>query len=627
MTLQLTPDRPLVRASGGSVRYLLCDFAAPSRETSAPRKPLNVALVIDRSGSMAGAKIDHARSAATYALSLLQAEDRIAVVAYDDRVDVIVPSTQASRESIEHAARRIAELHERGNTDLSGGWLTGCREIADRLAPDTVARCLLLTDGLANRGITDPAKLTEHAGALRARGIATSTFGIGEDFDEVLLADMAQAGGGMFRLVRNADEIPRLVREELKESLDVVIAGAQIEVIAPPGLRVTSLNGFPVLRSAEGTTRVQLGDLVSGQLQRPVLRVECPRGAPGEETVVRAVLRDGNGHEFMASGPVTFVHASDDAVTTQPRDRNVDREVASQYAARAQREALAQNRDRDYAGAQRTLDDCIRRIRRYAFDDVEILAVIDTLERAKSRAGQVMIARDRKMAYADSFQRSMLRSSTGATVSRLRTEENEVLVVPCDERTADTAARAIAALLPTAKRVFGSLQVGGRWRDFARTDSAAAVLDPVDELRLIDAARARWPLAGVILVLTPARFADNWFSHWHAAGRCAVVSTHGISTVVGVDPAAYLAYEFLLNGLNNGSARYDLLRMAHEDTRGCLFDFCRDKGDMEIKLQTMHLCPDCESQLRGIGIDLEPVRAATDVIRDLAFSGRLAEQS
>lgn len=116
-----------------------------------------------------------------------------------------------------------------------------------------------------------------------------------------------------------------------------------------------------------------------------------------------------------------------------------------------------------------------------------------------------------------------------------------------------------------------------------------ALLQPAEELALVDTARGVIP-HGINIVLTEAALADNWLRHWHTAGRTAVVSLHQTQDLVGVDLAAYLAYELVLNGLSNASPRYDLLTLAHDGTSGCLYDFCGDKRDMEVKLQTMHLC-------------------------------------
>src|SRR5262249_40391782 len=152
----------------------------------------------------------------------------------------------------------IERLHARGTTDLAGGWLTGCQEIAEHLDAEQITRCLLVTDGLANRGITDPATLCTHAAELRARGITTSTFGIGHDFDEVRLSAMAEAGGGTFRLIRTAEEIPTLIRQELQEGFDVIAPQSVLEVRTPPEVSVSSLNDFPVAVDEPGITRIRL---------------------------------------------------------------------------------------------------------------------------------------------------------------------------------------------------------------------------------------------------------------------------------------------------------------------------------------------------------------------------------
>jgi Ca-activated chloride channel family protein len=97
--------------------------------------PVNVALVIDRSGSMGGQKIRLARDAATQAIRMLRQEDRFSVVVYDDIADVLVASTQATAEAREEAIRRIEGVESRGSTDLGSGWLKGCEQVAEHLRP------------------------------------------------------------------------------------------------------------------------------------------------------------------------------------------------------------------------------------------------------------------------------------------------------------------------------------------------------------------------------------------------------------------------------------------------------------------------------------------------------------
>ncbi|MCU0483065.1 MAG: VWA domain-containing protein [Chloroflexi bacterium] len=221
MTVEIRQDRRYIRSASRSTRHLLVRVVAPAGDRRAERLPLTVALVLDRSGSMSGPKIALAKQAVDRALSALDDSDRVAIVVYDDQVDVVAPLAPARREAKSLARERLAAIDARGTTNLAGGWLAGCEQVALGQAGERVARTLLLTDGLANVGITDPAELERHAGELRRRGVATSTFGVGADFDEALLQAMAGAGGGHFYYIERPAQIPDLIASELGEALDV----------------------------------------------------------------------------------------------------------------------------------------------------------------------------------------------------------------------------------------------------------------------------------------------------------------------------------------------------------------------------------------------------------------------
>lgn len=149
---------------------------------------------------MAGRKIEMARRAVDHAIRLLNERDRLAVVCYDTEIGTLVGATAATSEARELALARLARIDARGGTDLCGGWLRGAGEIAEPepspretagAMDDSVRRVLLLSDGQANHGETDPDVLARHAAELRTRGVATSTFSLGADFDEVLMARLA----------------------------------------------------------------------------------------------------------------------------------------------------------------------------------------------------------------------------------------------------------------------------------------------------------------------------------------------------------------------------------------------------------------------------------------------------
>src|SRR5688572_27819113 len=221
-TITARSDRRFIRSTHRSERFVLVELEAPPAAQKATRDPVNLAFVLDRSGSMSGEKIDLAKRAIETAVDRLLPTDRFAVVCYDERIDVVVEGTSASREAKTNAIERLRAIDARGSTDLAGGWIRGAEQVALGQAAgsggsgvDSVNRVLLLTDGLANVGITDPAELARHASELRARGVTTTTFGVGEDFDEALLQSMADASGGHFYFIENAAQIQDHIATEV----------------------------------------------------------------------------------------------------------------------------------------------------------------------------------------------------------------------------------------------------------------------------------------------------------------------------------------------------------------------------------------------------------------------------
>src|SRR4051794_28150880 len=203
-------DRRLLPTAGGRrfLRLMLRAPQAPSQGT-AERKPLNLAFVLDRSGSMEGEKLELVKRAVAFGVNQLAPDDRAAVVIYDDQVQTLAPSARMTGDAKTQVALALRRVRSGGSTALGEGWLTGCRLAAaagTELGGRWLTRTLLLTDGLANVGITDPHELIGHATELRRRGVTTTAFGVGADFDEQLLRGMAEAGGGNFYFIERADQ-------------------------------------------------------------------------------------------------------------------------------------------------------------------------------------------------------------------------------------------------------------------------------------------------------------------------------------------------------------------------------------------------------------------------------------
>jgi Ca-activated chloride channel family protein len=418
MTLNVQTDRSLIRAAGRSTRYVLLSFEAPESANAAARPPIDLSFVIDRSGSMAGSKIDLARKAVVQALRMLRPSDRFSIVVYDDEIDVLVPSTPASAEALRNATTRVECVDARGTTNLGSGWLTGCEELARHAQQGRIGRCLLLSDGLANRGITDRAELARHAEELRARSITTSTIGLGADFDERVLEGMSRAGGGHFYFVEAPVQIADCLTGEVGETLEVVARDVAVVAHASHGVSVTTLNSFRVHQEDGGRTRVLLGDLSSRQEVSLVLRVIFPEGQEGETATIVFDVADAAGAIPAPRADVIWTFASHQANDAQQRNVVVDRTVAHVYAALASADALELNRAGHFEPAIARLEATARRIEQYAGSDRELRAIVASLRERHGVYSQPMMAMKRQSEYYAVQNRVTMRDASGKARQR-----------------------------------------------------------------------------------------------------------------------------------------------------------------------------------------------------------------
>jgi len=417
LDLAARADRRLIRANGRSRRFVLARVTAPSAPRRRERLAVNLAFVLDRSGSMSGEKIALAKQTIGAALAGLDERDRFSVIAYDDKVDVVVESTAASADARRSALGRIATIEARGSTALADGWLRGAEQVALHLAEEGVNRVLLLTDGLANRGITDAETLARHAGELRARGVSTTTFGVGADFDEALLQAMADAGGGHFYFVRDAASIRDHITSEVGETLEVVAPAGRLEVVAPESVEVEAISPHATQRRGVRAS-IALGDLVSDQVVDVVLRLTFPYGDLNRETGVIVGVASEAGSEpeersAAADVRLTWTYGSTDANDGQERDREVDREVATQFAARTRQEAVRLNRACDFRAAMHALEATAKRIRSYAGRDDQLRALVRELEAEAEQFAAPMPALALKEAHYSSSNLARTRTVDG----------------------------------------------------------------------------------------------------------------------------------------------------------------------------------------------------------------------
>jgi Ca-activated chloride channel homolog len=400
VSLAPRPERRLIRPSG-SFRHV--DFCVRVAErpagAGAARPALHLALVLDRSGSMSGPKLETAKRAALAVLDRLDDRDKVAVVTFDDQIDLlqaVAPATAALRSRVREA---LGAVQARASTALHEGWLTGCQAIAaDRATPaeqagrtdaSAVTRCFLLTDGLANVGLTDPEQIaTEAAGVREHAGVGTSTFGIGDDYDEALLAPLATAGGGQFHHLRAPEEIARTFVGELGELLAVAAGRVRLELEADPGVTAEVVSaywtrGAPGPDGARsGRWSVAVGDLLAGEERHVVVRFAFPRGGlDGATRRVRARVcwTDGGIERATPWHELVFTYADHAACDAEARDPAVMHWVGLDHADRARRDATQRSKRGDLAGARDALRRVARRLSEYAPGDQELEAALSGL--------------------------------------------------------------------------------------------------------------------------------------------------------------------------------------------------------------------------------------------------------
>lgn len=368
LTLEPRPERRSIRPTDESFRHV--DFhiqvSEAPQQASAGRVPLTLALVLDRSGSMQGSKLMMARKAALAVVDRLTERDRVAVVVFDNQIDIVQPVAPVTATLKTHVRAALQEIQARASTALHEGWLTGCHAIAgDAGAGEEgmLARCFLLTDGLANVGIVDPEHIAAEAAGIREKAsIGTSTFGIGEDYNEALLGPMAVAGGGQFHHLRTADEIANTFVGELGALLAVAARNVRLQFELDPAVSVEVVSAYwsDIAAVRKPSQSIAIGDLLGGEERHVVVRLGFPKQTEQAEQDgymlrARLVWSMAGAERQSEWRELRFLYADHQTCDAEPRDAEVMYQVGLHTSDRAQQEALQMSQRGDVAGAIQTL--------------------------------------------------------------------------------------------------------------------------------------------------------------------------------------------------------------------------------------------------------------------------------
>jgi len=273
-------------------------YRQPGPGVDALRRPVNLALVIDRSSSMRGPRLAQAVLAVRRVVDRLDERDRLAVVAFDAAVRVLLPPGPVTAEARRRLAAELDRLETGAGTNLAAGWKKGAELVSAAFVREAVARVILLTDGLPSVGIRDAEKLATIAEAEAARGVSTTTMGIGEAFDDELLGEMARRGHGGFYFLATPEAIPAAFGRELGGVFSIAATAVELKIVLEDSVSSCEVLHRLTTRSAPDGLIVEMGEVAQGAPRQVLLRMR--RQVPDSGRLLAKVAltyRDAHGRE------------------------------------------------------------------------------------------------------------------------------------------------------------------------------------------------------------------------------------------------------------------------------------------------------------------------------------------
>ncbi len=410
VSLKSKVSHPYIPAGRAQDVFIQIDIHGKKGKTKT-RLPLNVGLVIDRSGSMSGRKLTHAKAAARQLVSSMHDGDRIAIITYGSDVSVLVPSRRLDDSSRREILGAIERIVDRGGTYLSGGLQQATRSIASTLENQQLSRVILISDGQANEGITHKVGLSRLARQATRRGIAVTTMGVGLDFNEDVMTAIAEHGNGHYYYIKDAASLAGIFTRELSKLVATVARRPTLTITLDPNVELLALYGYEY-QTRGRVLELRLPAVFAKQRRRVTLKLRVAAGGATKRSLARTELAyddvdDSRGRRLLSLIEVSATR--DEAL--------IQRSLASAVLARGQQVELAKTaqtalndyRRGDVAAAQaqlrRQLSDAIhankrlrsRRLRRTIRKMRRVLK--STAARPSSAAGRAAIKGGKAEAY------------------------------------------------------------------------------------------------------------------------------------------------------------------------------------------------------------------------------------
>jgi len=367
LQLQARFDNPQAEANTKGERVLELLVTTPKHLSSQPalaRIALNIALVIDTSGSMGQeGKLETVKSAAHNILDKLQPGDRFALITYNNSATVHIPLEPV--ESLRHAHRLIDALRPGGNTHLSAGLRHGYRQLHRHLDTSVINRIFLLSDGLANMGETNPRRLGDWVEMEQHNGISLSTFGVGLDFNETLMAELSERGRGMYYFIDEPARSKEILAQAFRATREIVAKDVELEVQLHPAavVREVYANSYQIHGN---TLTIQAGDLSVGERRRIHIRIATPVLDKGDQNIGQVRMeyqQPGQATAISQTLPMSLRYGTFGQAIEKARDWTIT-ERTKVFEAHYARDKAAQIYDKgDVTSAKRILHKSLQNLR------------------------------------------------------------------------------------------------------------------------------------------------------------------------------------------------------------------------------------------------------------------------
>jgi Ca-activated chloride channel homolog len=284
--LSVAMSNPLLKADKKQINFLRVGLTGFKMDSTKQRPPVNVAIVLDKSGSMSGKKIQEARRAAIEAINRLNGNDIVSIITYDSTVDVLVPATKLTDKRFVTA--KISQIEAGGRTALFAGLSKASAEIRKFIDKDRFNRIILLSDGKANVGPMSPSELGRFGASLKKEGISVSTMGLGLDYNEDLMAAVAKKSGGNHFFIEDAEGLAGIFKQEFNDVLSVVAQEIAVTIKLNDKMRPVRVLGNDAEINGQEVVTV-LSQLYSEQDKFVILEVEVPASPQGKAKKVADV--------------------------------------------------------------------------------------------------------------------------------------------------------------------------------------------------------------------------------------------------------------------------------------------------------------------------------------------------